>query len=486
MSEVAIIGAGPVGLMLACELSLTGVVPVVLDKRAGPGELPKANGLVGQIVDLLDHRGLLERLSEGSPFCGVPPGFPFGSVPLRFTGVDGIPLRMLMIQQPRLERLLGERAAELGVRIRWGHELTSLAQHQDGVTLEAAESRLDARYVVGCDGGRSRVRELAGIDFPGTTDDEALWLGHFTTDAGTGVFDSPDMGGLRPGWNRTEGGRLILTSLQPGVHLVGVREKGTPTAGPVTFAEFRAAVRRVLGRDLPLGKATWLSSTVAQARLAEYYRAGRVFLAGDAAHLFPAGGSSLNIGMTDAINLGWKLSARLHGRGPENLLDTYEAERRPAAERALMQTRAQAVLDRMEGEDGEALRALLTEVFAYEQPLRHLTDLLHGSDTRYGTADHPLVGRLVPDLPLTTDTGARRVAELMRRGRPVLLDLGTGTMLDGDLDDWIDVVRARCDDPPTDALLIRPDGYVAWAGTVGLAEAIKTWFTPPDGTANTT
>ncbi|WP_020673032.1 FAD-dependent monooxygenase [Amycolatopsis nigrescens] len=478
MGEVVIIGAGPVGLMLACELSLAGVVPVVLDKRAEPGELPKANGLGGQIVELLDHRGLLERLSEGSPFCGVPPGFPFGSVPLRFAGVDGIPLRMLVIQQPRLERLLGERAVELGVRIRWGHELTSLTQHQTGVTLEGAGFRLDARYVVGCDGGRSRVRELAGIDFPGTTDDEVLRLGHFTTDTATDVFDSPEVAGLRPGWNRTPRGRLIVTSLQPGVHIVGVREKGTPTAGPVTLAEFEAAVRRVVGRDLPLGEPTWLSSTVAQARLAGRYREGRVFLAGDAAHLFPAGGSSLNIGMTDAINLGWKLAARLRGRGPKGLLDTYESERRPAAERALMQTRAQAALDRLEGEDGEALRALLTEVFADEQPLRHLADLLHGSDTRSGKADHPLVGRLVPDLPLTTETGARRVAELMRQARPVLLDLGAGAPLDGDCDDWIDVVRARCDNPPADTLLIRPDGYVAWAGTEGLTEAITRWFDP--------
>ncbi|MGW7532436.1 FAD-dependent monooxygenase [Amycolatopsis sp. NPDC054798] len=485
MDEVVIIGAGPVGLMLACELSLTGVVPVVLDKRPGPGEVPKANGLGGQIIELLDHRGLLERLSAGSPFCGVPPGFPFGSVPLRFAGADGIPLRLLMIQQPRLERLLGERADELGVRIRWGHELTSLTQHQTGVTLDGAGFRLEAGYVVGCDGGRSRVRELAGIDFPGTTDDEVLRLGHFATDTRTGVFDSPDMTGLRPGWNRTEGGRLILASLQPGVHLVGVREKGTRTPGPVTLGEFQAAVRRVLGRDLPLGEPTWLSSTVAQARLAEHYRAGRVFLAGDAAHLFPAGGSSLNIGMMDAVNLGWKLSARLHGRGPEDLLDTYESERRPAAERALVHTRAQAALDRLEGEDGEALRTLLTEVFAYEQPLRHLADLLHGSDTPYAATGQPLVGRLVPDLPLTTGTGARRVAELMRRGRPVLLDLGAETRLNGGQDDWIDVVKAHCDDPPADALLIRPDGNVAWAGADGLTKAIKTWFAPSGGTAST-
>ncbi len=462
--------------MLACELSLTGVLPVVLDKRTEPGDLPKANGLGGQIIELLDHRGLLERFSAGSPFVGVPPGFPFGSVPLRFTGVDDIPLRLLMIQQPRLERLLGERAAELGVRIQWGHELTSLTQDETAVRLQGPGFETRARYVVGCDGGNSRVRELAGIGFPGTTDDEVLWLGHFTTGSLTGLFDSPEVAGLQPGWNRTGNGRLLLTSLQPGVHIVGVREKASRTAGPVTLAEFRAAMTRVLGRDLPLGEPIWLSNTVTQARLAERYRTGRVFLAGDAAHLFPAGGSALNVGMTDAINLGWKLSARLGGRAGDGLLDTYESERLPVAERALMQTRAQAALDRATGEEGEALRALLAEVFAYEQPVRHLAELLHGSDLSYGTAEHPLVGRLVPDLRLTMDTGACRVAELMRPGRPILLDLGTDVMLDQGRGNWIDVVRAQCDDPPADTLLIRPDGYVAWAGTDGLAEAIETWF----------
>jgi 2-polyprenyl-6-methoxyphenol hydroxylase-like FAD-dependent oxidoreductase len=479
MDDIVIIGAGPVGLMLACELALTGATPVVLDSRSEPGDLPKANGLGGQIIDLLDHRGLLERLAAGSPFFGTPPGFPFGSVPLRFAGLDDIPLRMLMIQQPRLERLLGERAAELGVRVRWGHEATSLAQDETGVTVEGAGFGLRARFAVGCDGGRSRVRELAGIGFPGTTDDEVLRLGHFTTGTQTGIFESVELAGLRPGWNRTAGGRLLVTSLKPGVHVVGVRERGARPSGEVTLAEFQAAVRRVLGRDLPLGEPIWLSSTVSQARLADRYRAGRVFLAGDAAHLFPAGGSALNVGLTDAINLGWKLSAHLRGQGGKDLLDTYEAERRPVAESALAQTRAQAALDRLSGAEGEALRGLLTDLFAYEQPLRHLATLLHGSDRPYGGGGHPLVGRLVPDLPLTTGTGAGRVAELMRRARPVLLDLRGDVTLGHGLSDVIDVVRARTGAPPADALLIRPDGYVAWAGAEGLTEAAEAWFGRP-------
>src|SRR5690606_22710678 len=340
----------------------------------------------------------------------------------------------------------------------------------DGVTLGLTGGEIRARYVVGCDGGRSRVRELAGIGFPGTTDDEVLRLGHFRFDGDTSLFEAPETGGLRQGWNRTPHGRVLLTSLQPGVLVAGVRERGELAEGPVTIEDFRAAVRRVLGRELPLGPPIWLSSTVAQARLADRYRSGRVFLAGDAAHLFPAGGSALNVGMTDAANLAWKLAAALHGGAPGGLLDTYESERRPAGERTLTQTRAQAVLDRLDGEDGTALRTLLGEVFAYDQPVRHLAALLHGSDVRYGSGGHPLTGRFVPDLALAD---GRRVAELMRRARPVLLDLGAGVTVGGD---GIDVVEARADDPPADALLIRPDGYVAWAGAEGLAEAAGRWF----------
>ncbi|MGA4994462.1 FAD-dependent monooxygenase [Nonomuraea bangladeshensis] len=474
MENVLIVGAGPVGLMLACELSLAGVRPIVLDKRPEIGDLPKANGLVGQIVETLDHRGLLERFSAGSPYAGPAPGLPFASVPLRFEGVPGIPLRVLLIQQPRLERLLDERARELGADIRRGCEVLALAQDEEGVTLTTGRGELRARYAVGCDGGHSLVREAAGIGFPGDTDKERLIVGHFRTDARS--LEPGMEPGMEPGWNRSPHGRVLLNSLQPGVLIAGIRERGAPPRGPVTLEMFQAALRRHLGRDLPLGEPIWLSSTVAQARLAERYRAGRVFLAGDAAHLFPAGGAALNVGMTDAVNLGWKLAAVLRGRVPGELLDTYEAERRPAGARTLTQTRAQAAVDRVDGEDGAALRALLGEVFAFEEPVRHLAGLLYDSGARYdpGAADaHPAVGRPAPDLGLAD---GRRVAELLRSGRPVLLDLGGGTDGLAEDDDWIEVVHAAAARPPADALLIRPDGYVAWAGAAGLAEAAGRWF----------
>ncbi|WP_053175593.1 FAD-dependent monooxygenase [Nonomuraea sp. SBT364] len=372
MNDVVIVGAGPVGLMLAGELGLAAARALVLDKRLEPSELPRANGLTGQAVDLLDQRGLLKRFGKGSSFSGKPPRFPFGPVTLPLARLD-VPFRALIIQQPRLERLLAERAVELGAEIRRGWEVRSLTQDEQGVTLAVEDDRqVRARFAVGCDGGRSPVRQQVGIGFPGTTDDQVLRLGHFR--------GRPELDGLKPGWNEFPHGRVLLTSLRRGVHVVGVREKGE--AGPVTADGFRAALRRVTGRDLPLGEPIWLTATVAQARLAERYRAGRVFLAGDAAHLFPAGGSALNVGLTDAAELAAKLAAHLAG-APARVLDAYESERRPLAERTLAHTRAQAALERLSGEDGAALRDLLTEVFAYEEPARHLAALLHGSRTPY-------------------------------------------------------------------------------------------------------
>ncbi|MGW0478098.1 FAD-dependent monooxygenase [Nonomuraea sp. NPDC003214] len=371
MNDVVIVGAGPVGLMLAGELALAGVRPLVLDKRPEPSELPRANGVIGQAVDLLDQRGLLKGARR-------PPRFPFGPVTLPLARLD-VPFRTVVIQQPRLERLLAGRAAELGAEIRRGREVRSLTQDEQGVTLHVAGERpVRARFAVGCDGGRSLVREQAGIGFLGTTDDEVLRLGHFR--------GRPRLGGLARGWNEFPGGRVLLTSLRPGVHIVAVREKGSlgekGEAGGVTVGDLRAALRRVTGRDLPLGEPIWLTATVAQARLAERYRAGRVFLAGDAAHLFPAGGSALNVGLVDAAELAAKLAAHLAG-APARVLDAYEAERRPQAERTLAHTRAQRALERLSGEEGAALRDLLGEVFAHPEPARHLAALLHGSTGPY-------------------------------------------------------------------------------------------------------
>jgi 2-polyprenyl-6-methoxyphenol hydroxylase-like FAD-dependent oxidoreductase len=501
--DVVVAGAGPTGLMLACELRLAGVRPVVLERRAEPTQIPRANGLTGQIVEMLDCRGLLKRFRAEASYAGPFPGFPFGSVPLNFAKLGASPLLGVAIQQPRMEALLGDRACELEVEIQRGHELIAFSQDDEGVTIDVrgpdGDYQLHTRYLVGCDGGRSLVRDRAGIGFPGTTDSEVLRLGHFAAPKAGGMFDSaevevPGVGRLQPGWNRTPRVRFIVASLQPGVHIVGVRENDQSAidlATPMTLDEFQASVRRVLGADLPLGEPIWLSRTVSQARLAQTYRAGRVLLAGDAAHLFPAGGSALNVGLLDTVNLGWKLAAEVAGWAPAGLLDSYHTERHPVAERALMQTRAQAALEHASGEEGMALRALLTELVQFDQPLRHLADMLHGSDIRYpmpGGGSHPLVGRFVPDLPLTTSDGPTRVAELLHAAKPVLIDLADRDNLRDAADGWADRIAihsAHCDQAPADALLIRPDGYVAWvdptdapegATRPGLRNALSHWF----------
>ncbi|RBQ17303.1 FAD-dependent oxidoreductase [Spongiactinospora rosea] len=500
-TDVVIVGAGPTGLLLACELRLAGVRPIVLERRPEPSDAPKANGLGGQIVRLLDHRGLLAPVREGSPYAGPVPTYPFAHIPLELSRLgDDLPLDVVLIQQPRLERVLADRAAALDTEIRRGHRMTALSQDGEAVTLTVdgpdGTYRLRARYAVGCDGANSPVRRLGGIGFPGTTDPGVVLLGHFRATEATGdLYEAPDIevpghGRLQSGWNRTPRGRVIVTSLHPGVHMAAVRENDPPPGAydddaPVTFADVQAAMTRVLGGPVPLGEPIWLSRTTTQARMAEPFVAGRVLLAGDAAHLFPAGGAALNAGMTDALNLGWKLAATLRGGAPEGLLASYATERGHAAERTLLQTRAQAELERLEEVADAAIPRLLAELLTYEHPLRHVAELMSGADARYamtGADPHPLAGRVVPDLRLTLPAeGERGVAELMRAARPVLLDLAGDAELRQAAGPWrdrVDLVTAGCARPPARAVLIRPDGYVAWAGDTpdGLPEALAAWF----------
>lgn len=484
-TDVVIAGAGPTGLMLACELQLAGVRPVVLERLTEPTGLSKALALVGRSVDTLDYRGLLGRFRARAAVA-IPNAAHFALIPLDLSKLGDLGLRGVFIQQADTEEILRGYARELGVQIRAGCELTALHQDDTGVDVDVngpqGHGQLRARFVVGCDGGASAVRKQAGIDFPGLPPTVLLRLGDVTLE-----------GDLTP--DQIPGVRVPLIPLGSGFYRVITTEPyqaGLDRDTPMTLDELRASIRRVNGRDLPISGTRWVSRFTDSSRQAARYRAGRVLLAGDAAHIhLPAGGPGLNTGLQDAVNLGWKLAAEVRGWAPPGLLDTYHAERHADGERVLLHTRAQgALMD--SGGDGRvaALCEVLRQLLQYEQPLRHLVSLMYGLDTRYdaGTGNpHPIAGQWAPDLALTTPAGASSVAELLRPPRGVLLDLTENGSLAGDGHGWndrVDIITAHCTAPPA-ALLIRPDGYIAWAAPPtgpdndGLRHALTTWFGGP-------
>lgn len=506
-ADVVIVGAGPTGLMLAAELRLAGVRPLLLERQPQRRDTPKAGGLGGQILELLRYRGLLERFEAACPGPGLAPRFPFGGVHLDFTQLPDPPLHALPLPQPLLERLLDERTGELGVDVQRGHEVIGVSQDEAAVTVEVrgpdGPYRINARYLVGCDGARSRIRDWAGIGFPGTTYPEVNRLAQVTlpdtvTVLGNGDLDVPGFGTIRAGFTRTDHGLLGVGSSPDSkvVSVYTIEDENTEYDDDVsmTVTELQDSVRRVLGAHLPVAEALRLSRFTFKARQAERYRAGRTLLAGDAAHLFPATGVALNAGMLDAVNLAWKLAADLHGWAPPGLLDTYHGERSQAAARTMLHTRAQVALRRGHDAAAEALREVFSELLTDEQPLRRMGALVSGTDIRYpmpGAGHHPLAGTFAPDLTLHTDQGVTSVAELMLGAQPVLLDLADRPDLREAARDWrhrVDLHTAKTDDRPADALLIRPDGHIAWAATLdepadtaapALREALSGWFGTP-------
>lgn len=496
-ATVVISGAGPNGLMLACELALAGVRSIVLDKQPGPSDEPKANGLVGQVIRQLDMRGLYHAF-------GGPEGPPqpvhewrFSALPVDFLGVEDNPMHALLLQQPRLVRLLEKRAHDLGVDVRWGHELVGLVPSPGGVTAEVTSPErgydLAATFLVGADGGRSPVRKAVGIEFPGSTSDTVARLAHVRLPdelrSDDGGYQIPGFGRLPFGHTRLAGGGLVAAQFQPDRLLLGTIEFGrTPGLDetPMTLAEMRDSAQRVLGVDLPIEAPTGPGPHALRridgqnSRQASTYREGNVLLLGDAAHVHSAmGGPGLNLGLQDAVNLGWKLAAHVNGWAPDDLLDTYDSERRPVGERVMMQSLSQTAL-MAPGPEVDALRTLFGELVTLPEVRRYLAQLLAGSDVRYDVGDaHPLSGLLFPDLALHD---GRRLADLLHDARPVLVDASGGTFAAAAAQwaDRVDLVTAGVAGSPLAGLLLRPDGYVAWAAdsaqAPGLAAALERWF----------
>lgn len=489
MFDVVIVGGGPNGLMLGCELALAGVRPVVLERLTGPKTEARANGLVGQVVRMLDRRGLYARLSGSSEPPRPAPRFMFGAFTLNFEDLEDNPVRLLMAPQEKIEKVLGERAVELGVDLRRGQEVTGLRQDGDHVRVALASGEtLTARYVVGADGGRSMVRRLSGIEFPGLTNDDFI-----TRSANVSVADErlgPDGDLLVPGYGglppllyvRTERGTIVWALLPGRAPVLTTTETGTADehTAPMTFEEMLASAERVLGVPVPVrpprGDGPHLLRRLVggNTRLAERYRDGRVLLLGDAAHVHSAiGGPGLNLGLQDAVNLGWKLAAAVRGWAPEHLLDTYDEERRPVAERVMASTLAQSALMRP-GPEVTALRTVFGELIAAPGGTERVAHLLAGTTEGFA-----------PDLVVHTDAGTHRLAELTTAARPLLLDLsGDFAEAAEAWHDRVDVVRGKAEGTDATGLLLRPDCHVAWAGhrpddVNGLRAALNEWFGAP-------
>jgi 3-(3-hydroxy-phenyl)propionate hydroxylase len=499
-TDVVIAGAGPTGLMLACELRLGGADVTVVDRLPGRTGEVRAAGMHARTLEVLDQRGVLDRfLALGEPQSVSH----FSGLWLDFDGSESRHARPLTILQPVIERLLEEWAAELGVRVTWRAGVTGIRQDGDGVTADldtggAGPARLRARYLVGCDGGRSAVRKLAGIAFPGTP---------ATLTALLGDVDLPDLAEDYIFLRRCPTGAFSVLAYEPGWRRVityeydHVADPGEPT----TFEQVRESLIRLAGTDWGMRSPRWLSRFSDAARLAARYRMGRVLLAGDAAHIHnPGGGQGLNLGVQDAVNLGWKLASVIRGQVPESLLDSYHAERHPVGANVLHNTQAQAALARP-GPQTDALRDVFGSLIAFDDVNRHLREMLSALDIRYPSeCSHPLAGHRVPDADLKTPGGGTRVHELLHAARPVLLDLAGGAEVAATAEGWtdrVDLVTARSENdrwavpgggevPAPAALLVRPDGHVTWAashgdppGAAALRSALTTWFGPRRRTA---
>ncbi len=485
MSEHAVViaGGGPTGMMLAAELALAEVDVAVVERRPGH-ELAgsRAGGFNSRTIEVLDQRGVADRfLAEGQ----VHEAMPFGTTMLDTSDFPTRHPYFLGIWQNQIERILAAWIGELAVRIHYGSDVTGFAQDDRGVDVELSGGQpLRARYLVGCDGGRSLIRKAAGIEFPGCDPTRSNLVAEVQLTEEPPPGARHDATGIH-GLHRMEDGRtfrVVTTERQIG-----------PSSEP-TLRDLSEALIAVYGTDFGIHSPVWISRFTDMTRQAAAYRVGRVLLAGDAAHVhYPAGGQGLSLGVQDAVNLGWKLAQVVNGTCPESLLDTYHDERHPVAARVLRHTMALTALQRRD-DRMQAVVELVSELASLDEARKRLAAIRTGLDVHYDLGEgHPLLGRRMPDLDLVTADGPRRVFELLHDAKPVLLHLGEPGGCDitpwadrvqvidaGHEGEWELPVVGAVTAPP--AVLIRPDGYVAWVGDRtrrGLPEALTTWFGPP-------
>ncbi len=480
---VVIAGGGPTGLMLAGELALAGADVAIVERRASQELVGlRAGGLHARTIEVLDQRGIADRFLAQGQVAQVA-GFAW----IRLD-ISDFPTRHnygLALWQKHIERILADWVGELAVPIYREREVTGFAQDETGVDVELSDGgSLRAEYLVGCDGGRSLIRKAAGIEFPG-------W-----DPSTSNLIAEVEMAG-EPEWGvrRDAHGIHSLSRLEDGGAVrVLVTEQHLGRTGEPTLRDLSEALIAVYGSDFGVHSPTSISRFTDMARQAASYRKGQVLLAGDAAHVhYPTGGQGLNIGVQDAVNLGWKLAQVVKRTSPESLLDTYHTERHPIAARVLRDTMAQVALLRTDDRTN-ALREIMAELLSMDEPRKRVAAMMSGLDIHYDLGEgHPLLGRRMPDLDLVTTAGPVRVFTLLHDARPVLLNLGNPDGLD--ISPWADRVKAidakyagtwelPAIGPVTapTAVLIRPDGYVAWVGdrtSLELREALTTWFGPP-------
>jgi 2-polyprenyl-6-methoxyphenol hydroxylase-like FAD-dependent oxidoreductase len=492
---VVIAGGGPTGLMLAGELGLAGVDVAIVERRASQDLTgSRAGGLHSRTIEVLDQRGIADRfLSEGQ----VAQVAGFAGVPL---DISDFPTRHpygLGLWQNHIERILAGWVDELEVPIYREREVTGLAQDKHGVDVQLSDgTSLRAEYLAGCDGGRSVVRKAAGIEFPGWDPTTSALI------AEVEMNEEPELGIRKDGlgthaFGRVEyeirNGEVVYADEGPVGVMVTEQDVGS-TSEPI-LSDLSEALIAVYGTDYGVHSPIWISRFTDMTRQAASYREGRVLLAGDAAHVHsPVGGQGLNTGVQDAVNLGWKLAQVVNEISPDSLLDTYHAERHPVAARVLRNTMAQTALNRPADARLEALRETMSELLSMNEPRRQFAAMMSGLDIHYELGGgHPLLGRRMPDLDLVTTGGPLRVFTLLHDARPVFLNLGEPG--DFDITPWaarvqlIDATYLGTWELPAlgevtapVAVLIRPDGYVAWVGDrteLGLADALTTWFGSP-------
>ncbi len=486
---VVIAGGGPTGLMLAAELALAGIDVGIVERRLSQDlDGSRAGGLHSRTIEVLDQRGVAERfLSAGQ----TRPNVSYGSVHL---DISDFPTRhnyLLALWQRDFERILADWVlGDLGVPIVRGCEVVGLAPNDTGVDVGLSDdTSVRATYLVGCDGGRSLIRKAAGIDFPGLGPSTSWIIAEVEMDEQPEVGVRPEGGGIGPVDRATGGGPFAVV----------LKEQHVEHSGDPTLQDLREALVRAYGTDYGAHRPTRLSRFTDMSRQAASYRQGRVLLAGDAAHVHPPqGGQGLNTGVQDAVNLGWKLAQVVDRTSPEDLLDTYHAERHPVAARVLHNTMAQVALSTADDRH-QALRETMAELLTMDEPRRRFAGMLSGLDIHYDLgAGHPLLGRRMPDLDVRTGDGPTRVFTLLHDARPVLLNLGDPDGLDRA--PWVgrvrfvDATHAGVWELPVlgvveapAAVLIRPDGHVAWVGELAdpqLPRVLATWFGAPRRTVD--